>query len=30
MKAILHVDKEWGIGKSNALMFRIPDRKSVV
>ena len=25
MKAILHVDKEWGIGKSNALMFRIPE-----
>lgn len=24
MKAILHVDKEWGIGKSNSLMFRIP------
>lgn len=24
MKAILHVDKEWGIGKNNSLMFRIP------
>ena len=24
MKAILHVDKEWGIGKSNSLMFRLP------
>ncbi|MDE6597699.1 MAG: dihydrofolate reductase [Clostridia bacterium] len=24
MKAILHVDKEWGIGKSNSLMFSIP------
>lgn len=24
MKAILHADKEWGIGKSNSLMFRIP------
>ena len=24
MKAILHADKNWGIGKSNALMFRIP------
>lgn len=24
MKAILHADKEWGIGKSNGLMFRIP------
>ena len=24
MKAILHADKEWGIGKSNTLMFSIP------
>ena len=24
MKAILHVDKEWGIGKNNELMFSIP------
>lgn len=24
MKAILHVDKEWGIGKNNSLMFHIP------
>ena len=24
MKAILHADREWGIGKGNALMFRIP------
>lgn len=24
MKAILHADREWGIGKSNGLMFRIP------
>lgn len=24
MKAILHVDKEWGIGKANDLMFSIP------
>lgn len=24
MKAILHVDKEWGIGKNNGLMFKIP------
>ena len=24
MKAILHVDKEWGIGKKNSLMFSIP------
>ena len=24
MKAILHADKEWGIGKSNGLMFSIP------
>lgn len=24
MKAILHVDKEWGIGKNNDLMFSIP------
>ncbi|MDD6094226.1 MAG: dihydrofolate reductase, partial [Clostridia bacterium] len=24
MKAILHCDKEWGIGKSNTLMFSIP------
>ncbi|MDE5721387.1 MAG: dihydrofolate reductase [Clostridia bacterium] len=25
MKAILHADKEWGIGKNNSLMFRIPE-----
>ncbi len=24
MKAILHADKNWGIGKSNSLMFKIP------
>lgn len=24
MKAILHVDNEWGIGKNNSLMFKIP------
>ena len=24
MKAILHCDKEWGIGKKNTLMFSIP------
>lgn len=24
MKAILHCDSEWGIGKNNALMFSIP------
>lgn len=24
MKAILHADSEWGIGKSNTLMFSIP------
>lgn len=24
MRAILHVDKEWGIGRSNDLMFSIP------
>ena len=24
MKAILHADRNWGIGKNNALMFRIP------
>ncbi len=24
MKAILHADREWGIGKNNGLMFRIP------
>ena len=24
MKAILHVDREWGIGKNNGLMFSIP------
>lgn len=24
MKAILHADKEWGIGKKNSLMFSIP------
>lgn len=24
MRAILHADKNWGIGKSNGLMFKIP------
>lgn len=24
MRAILHCDKEWGIGKKNGLMFKIP------
>lgn len=24
MRAILHVDREWGIGKHNGLMFKIP------
>lgn len=24
MKAILHADNEWGIGKNNSLMFRLP------
>ena len=24
MRAILHADKEWGIGKSNGLMFSLP------
>ena len=24
MRAILHADKNWGIGKNNGLMFRIP------
>ena len=24
MKAILHADKKWGIGKNNSLMFSIP------
>lgn len=24
MKAVLHADREWGIGKENGLMFRIP------
>lgn len=24
MKAILHADREWGIGKNNGLMFKIP------
>lgn len=24
MKAILHCDKKWGIGKNNELMFRLP------
>ena len=24
MKAILHADREWGIGKNNSLMFKIP------
>ena len=25
MKAILHADRKWGIGKNNSLMFRIPE-----
>ncbi len=25
MKAILHADREWGIGKNNSLMFKIPE-----
>lgn len=25
MKAIVHVDKKWGIGKDNSLMFRLPE-----
>jgi Dihydrofolate reductase len=25
MKAILHCDKNWGIGKKNDLMFRLPE-----
>lgn len=25
MKAILHADKQWGIGKKNGLMFSIPE-----
>ncbi len=25
MKAILHADKNWGIGKANGLMFSIPE-----
>ena len=25
MKAIVAVDKEWGIGKGNDLLFRIPE-----
>lgn len=25
MRAILHCDKKWGIGKSNDLMFRLPE-----
>ena len=25
MKAIVHVDKNWGIGRGNALMFRLPE-----
>lgn len=25
MKAILHADREWGIGKDNSLMFSIPE-----
>lgn len=25
MKAILHCDNKWGIGKSNDLMFRLPE-----
>ncbi|MCD8205475.1 MAG: dihydrofolate reductase [Clostridia bacterium] len=24
MKAILHADRNWGIGKNNSLMFRLP------
>ena len=24
MKAILHADREWGIGKNNSLMFMVP------
>ena len=24
MKAILHADREWGIGKDNSLMFKLP------
>lgn len=24
MKAIVHVDKNWGIGRDNSLMFRLP------
>ncbi len=24
MKAILHVDRNWGIGRGNSLMFRLP------
>ena len=24
MKAIVHVDKNWGIGRGNSLMFRLP------
>lgn len=24
MRAILHADREWGIGKNNGLMFKIP------
>ena len=24
MKAIVHVDKKWGIGRDNSLMFRLP------
>ncbi|MBO7121607.1 MAG: dihydrofolate reductase, partial [Bacilli bacterium] len=24
MRIILHVDKEWGIGKKNDLMFHLP------
>ena len=24
MKAILHCDKNWGIGRNNQLMFRLP------
>ena len=24
MKAILHADREWGIGRNNGLMFSIP------
>lgn len=25
MRAILHADREWGIGKNNSLMFKLPE-----